>query len=509
MIPKGCVTPLTTKIIELSSKGNIMNDLNLNRLFNPDGIAMIGASGSPGKWGFIIFLNILKGNYKGTLYPVNPGRESILGYQCYASVKDIPASLDLAIITTPAALVPSLIDECGEKGIPYIIVITSDFSETGPEGEKLEREIVARARSYGMRIVGPNTMGIFSSETNLHALMPPVMPLKGPVSMFSQSGNVGVQMLAWGIDEGVGFEKFVSSGNEGDLNCEDYLRYFSMDDATRVILAYIEGIDPGVDLLAAAREVSRKKPIIVYKGGRTDTGGKAAASHSGAMAGSSRIFSAAFRQSGMIEVTTGHELMDCAKALSIYPLPRGNRVGILTRGGGWGVMTADACEEYGLVIPPLPDKLIDKFDKLLPKYWSRGNPVDMVAVIDRDPYRECLDILANWDDVDSIIALGVGGRGELFRYSEEVQGTKELMEALAMSSQLIELRVKAQNETIKYIGELVKSSGKPIIAVSIGSNGTHRSNLGEYEVVSYPTPERAVRALKRMYEYSRFLHASP
>jgi acyl-CoA synthetase (NDP forming) len=484
-----------------------MNELNLDKLFNPDSIAMIGASGSPGKWGFIIMINILKGNYRGTFYPVNPGRESILGYKCYASVKDISEPLDVAIITTPAKLVPPLIDECGEKGIPYVIVITSDFSETGSEGKRLEREVVARARSYGMRIVGPNTMGIFSSKSNLHALMPPVMPLQGPVSMFSQSGNVGVQMLAWGVDEGVGFEKFISSGNEGDLNCEDYLRYFNGDDATKVVLAYIEGIDPGVDLLSAAKEVSTRKPIIVYKGGRTDTGGKAAASHSGAMAGSSKIFSAAFRQAGMIEVTTGHELMDCAKALSTYPLPRGNRVGILTRGGGWGVMTADACEEYGLVIPPLPDKLIDKFDMLLPKYWSRGNPVDMVAVIDRDPYRECLDILADWDEVDAIIALGAGGRGHHFNYSKELKGTKELMEALAMSSHYIELRIKAQNETIKYIGELVKRSGKPIIAVSIGSNGTHRSNLSEYQVVSYPTPERAVRALKRMYDYRCFLNS--
>jgi acyl-CoA synthetase (NDP forming) len=459
------------------------------------------------KWGYIILLNILKGNYSGSVYPVNPGQESILGLQCHASVGVIPGSVDVAMITTPAKIVPSLVDECGEKGIPFIVVVTSDFSEAGAEGAKLEREIVAKANDYGIRIIGPNTMGIFSSKCALHALMPPVMPLHGPVSMFSQSGNVGVQMLAWGFDEGVGFEKFVSSGNEGDLNCVDYINFFGQDKDTRVILAYLEGIDPEVDFLPFAKEVTRKKPIIIFKGGRTDAGGNAAASHSGAMAGSSRVFKSAFRQAGMVEVLTSQALMDCAKAFSNYPLPMSNRVGIITRGGGWGVITADSCEENGLVVPPLPDSLINKMDKLLPKYWSHGNPVDLVATISTDPYLECLRILAGWDGVDSIIALGATRTGKEYPYSNKVKEPKELVDAINTASQYIQRRAERHNEILVGLGRLVKKLGKPIVAVSIGSDASHKSILENYNVVSFPTPERAVRVLTQMYNYKRYLNS--
>ncbi|MBW1710788.1 MAG: CoA-binding protein [Deltaproteobacteria bacterium] len=257
-------------------------------------IAFIGASASPKKWVYIIFFNILKGNFNGTVYPVNPTRESILGVKCYPSVADIPEPADLAIITTPAPLVRGLIKECGEKGIPNVIVVSSDFSETGPEGARLEREVVAAARAHGIRIVGPNTMGVFSAGTDLHALMVPVMPSHGAVSMFSQSGNLSAHMLLWGLEEGVGFEKFVGSGNERDLTCVDYLRYFDQDKATQVIMAYLEGLEPDTDMYLVDKEVSRKKPVIFFRGGRTSAGGKAAASHSGAMAVSNRLSMAAF-----------------------------------------------------------------------------------------------------------------------------------------------------------------------------------------------------------------------
>ena len=193
-----------------------MKTHNLDTLFNPCSLALVGASANPIKWGFIVLFNILKGEFEGLVYPVNPKLDSILGLPCYPSLEAIPEPVDLVVITTPAATVSSLIDECGRKKVPHVVVITSDFSETGPEGARMEQEIVEKAHRYGMRLVGPNTMGIFSARTNLHALMPPVMPLHGSLSMFSQSGNVGVQMLYWGINKGVGFNKFVSSGNEGD-----------------------------------------------------------------------------------------------------------------------------------------------------------------------------------------------------------------------------------------------------------------------------------------------------
>ncbi len=469
---------------------------------------MIGASANPRKWGFIILLNILKGNYRGKVYPVNPKEESILGYQCYPKVADIPETVDLVVITTPAKVVPALIDECGMQGIPFGIVVTSDFSESGPEGAALERDVVARARKYGIRLVGPNSMGIFSSKTNLHAKMPPMMPLHGNISMFSQSGNLGVQMLGWGAEEGVGFEKFVSSGNEGDLNCVDYLGYFGNDEDTDVILGYLEGIDPGTDLFPVARKISRKKPIIVFKGGRTDTGGRAAATHTGAMAGESKIFKSALRQAGMLEVKTSQALLDCARAFANCPIPKGNRVGIITRGGGWGVITVDACEENGLIIPPLSEKIIKKMDKFLPKYWSRGNPVDLVATIAHDPYLDCLEILAKWDGIDAVIALGAGRRAPKYSYSRKVTGPQPLVDAIKMVEQYFKNQANKRDWMLEGIGKLIKQTGKPIIVVSIGPETLHRSNLYEFQVVSYPTPERAVRVLWQMYKYRRFLDSS-
>jgi acyl-CoA synthetase (NDP forming) len=450
-----------------------MADPNLDRLFNPKTIVMIGASANPLKWGFVILLNILKGNYTGTVYPVNPNEESILGYKCYPTVGNIPEPIDLAIITTPAKVVPPIIDECGAKGIPFAIVISSDFSETGSEGAKLESDVVTRAGKYGIRLVGPNSMGIFSSKSNLHAQMPPLMPLHGDISMFSQSGNLGVQMLGWGAEEGVGFEKFVSTGNEGDLNCVDYLRYLGQDDDTKVILGYLEGIDPGMKLLPVAGETSRKKPIIVFKGGRTAAGGRAAATHTGAMAGTSKIFKAAFRQAGMLEVKTSQALLDCAKAFSNCPLPRGNRVGIITRGGGWGVITVDACEENGLKIPSLPENIVKKLNKILPKYWSRGNPIDLVATIDRDPYLDCLEILADWDGIDAVLALGAGQRAPKYPYSKKVKGPQPLLNAIQRASKYFDHLAKKPDWILEGIAKLVKRTGKPIIVVSIGPETSH------------------------------------
>ena len=481
-----------------------MHDINLDHLFNPKNIALIGASSTPFKWGSIIPLNIFKGNYQGNVFPVNPGVETVLGHRCYPSVEDIPGPVDVALIFTPAPTVPAIVEQCGKKGIPFLVIITADFSETGPAGAALEARVIETAQKHGLRLVGPNSMGIFSSQTELHALMPPTMPLKGPASMLSQSGNVGVQMLAWGTDEGVGFDKFVSSGNEGDLNSADYLAYFAHDDATRVILAYLEGIGPGMDLYPIAREAALQKPVLLFKGGRTQAGGKAAASHSSAIAGSNRVFKAAMHQAGVIQIQTSQAMMDCAKAFSNLPLPQGNRVGILTRGGGWGVITSDACEENGLHVPPLPEDLIKKFDSLLPSYWSRGNPVDMVATISHDPFLECLEILANWNDIDAIIALGAVRATVKFPFSDKVTGPPEVTDTIKKALRFRQAMAAQPDAILTGIKNLTKLTGKPIVAVSTGPDILHRETLRDYQVVSFPTPERAVRVMSHMVDYAAF-----
>jgi acyl-CoA synthetase (NDP forming) len=479
---------------------------NLDQLFNPRQVALIGASATPGKWGFFLFLNILKGNYQGTIYPVNDRAKEVLGVPSLAKVEDLPGPVDLAVIATPAETVPGLIEACGAKGIPNLVVITSDFSETGPEGAELERRVVDQARRFGMRLVGPNTMGLFSAQTNLHALMPPVQPLKGPVSMFSQSGNVGTQFLAWGVEAGIGFEKFVSSGNEGDLTCVDYLTYFAEDEATRIIIAYLEGVDPDSDFLPTARKASKKKPVVVFKGGRTRAGIRAAASHSGALAGSYRIYQGVFRQSGLIEASTTQEIMDCTKALTVFPVPRGNRVAILTRGGGWGVITTDACEEAGLIVPPLPGEIVNTLDKILPRYWSRNNPVDMAAVITAEPFMECLEILAQWEGIDAVIALG--GRASIPGRVSDKPGVHEQLKAQeSLLKQIAEYYQGSHEQVMNYTGALIRETGKPIISVTMGSQDFHKESMEVYGLASYPTPERAVRVLRMLVDYGKFLNA--
>ena len=404
----------------------------------------------------------------------------------------------------PALSVPEMVVQCGEKGIPFLVIITADFSETGAAGAALEDRVIKIARKYGLRLVGPNSMGLFSAQTELHALMPPTMPLKGPVSMCSQSGNVGVQMLAWGADEGVGFEKFVSSGNEGDLNSADYLAYLAADRATRVILAYVEGLGPGLDLFPVAKKAAEHKPVLLFKGGRTRTGEQAAASHSGAIAGSSRVFQAAMHQAGVIQIQTSQAMMDCAKAFSHLPLPRGNRVGILTRGGGWGVITSDACEESGLRVPPLPADLVKKIDRHLPSYWNRRNPVDMVATISHDPFLDCLEILAAWEGIDAIIALGAVRATIKFPYSEKVIGPPEVTAAIQAALRFRETMAAGPDVILTGIKQLTDQTGKPIVAVSTGPDMLHRETLQAYQVVSYPTPERAVNVLSHMVDYAAF-----
>lgn len=322
--------------------------------------------------------------------------------------------------------------------------------------------------------------------------------------MFSQSGNVGVQMLAWGADEGIGFEKFVSSGNESDLNSGDYLAYLAADHATRVILAYMEGIGPGLDLFPVAKEAAMQKPVLLFKGGRTSTGEQAAASHSGAIAGSGRVFKSAMHQAGVIQISTSQAMMDCAKAFSHLPLPRGNRVGILTRGGGWGVITSDACEESGLRVPPLPAGLVKKIDRHLPSYWSRRNPVDMVATISHDPFLDCLEILAAWDGIDAIIALGAIRATVRFPFSEKVTGPPEVTGAIQTALQFREDMAAQPDAILTGIKQLTDQTGKPIVAVSTGPDILHRETLRDYQVVSYPTPERAVSVMTHMVNYAAF-----
>ncbi len=472
-------------------------------LFNPRSIALIGASNNIGKWGAIVFLNILLGGYKGKLYPVNPREEVILGHKAYARISVIPEEVDLAIIAIPAQFAKEAVQDCIRKGIRMAIVITSDFSETGEEGARLEKELTETARAGGMRLIGPNTMGIFSAPAALTALMPPVRPRKGKVSLVSQSGNIGTQMLGWGEKFAVGFRKYVSSGNEGDLRSEDYLAHLGNDPETRVILFYIEGLDDGRKFFETVRRITPLKPVIGFKGGKTQAGSRAAKSHSGAMAGVRQLYEAAFRQAGILWASTTEEILEWAAAFSYLPLPGGNRVGILTRGGGWGVITADACNDLGLEVPPLEETIIHEMDRFLPSYWSRGNPVDMVATMGMESYIKGLETLISWDGVDAVISLS-GDAGPLSTILPDMKKRAEGFVPAEKLDRIAQTMAEARTQIYTRICELIEKYRKPIFAVGTNLVRGKTGGQSDFSLPQFRTPERAARAAGVLYEYSRY-----
>jgi len=476
---------------------------NFELLFNPKSIALIGASNNITKWGAIVFLNILLGGYQGRVYPVNSNEETILRHKAYGRVTQIPDPVDLAVIAIPAQSTKEALLDCIQKGIRMAVVITSDFSETGEEGARLERELTETARAAGMRLVGPNTMGIFSASASLTALMAPVRPRRGNVSLVSQSGNIGTQLLGWGEKFGIGFSKYVSSGNEGDLHSEDYLSLFGKDPETKVILTYLEGLDEGRRFFETARKITPYKPIIAFKGGRTLAGSRAAKSHSGAMAGVKEIYEAAFRQAGILWASTTEEMLEWAAAFASLPLPRGKRVGILTRGGGWGVITADACNELELEVPPLDDSIIRALDRLLPSYWSRGNPVDMVATIGIESYIKCLELLVSWDKVDGVISLS-GDAGPLAMIIPDVKKKADAIlppEKLENISQQVSA---ARSQIYQRVCELVGKYQKPVFAVGANVVRGKGGEQSDFTLAQFRSPERAARAAGVLYQYYRY-----
>jgi len=475
-------------------------------LFNPKSIALIGASNNTGKWGAIVFLNIKLGGYAGRLHPVNPKEEMIFGHKAYARITEIPEPIDLAIIAIPASMTLNAIHDCLKKGVRMAIVITSDFSETGEEGSRLEKQMVETARAGGLRLVGPNTMGIFSATASLTALMPPVRPRKGNVSLVSQSGNIGTQMMAWGEKFGVGFDKYVSSGNEGDLRAEDYVAFFGTAPQTKVILAYIEGLDDGREFWEKAQRITRQKPIIAFKGGKTSAGARAAKSHSGAMAGSREIYEAAFRQAGVIWASTTEEMLEWSAAFSRLPLPRGNRVGILTRGGGWGVIAADACNEIGLEVPPLEEKLIRTLDPVMPVYWSKGNPVDLAASMSMDAYLQSLEALVAWEKVDAVISLS-GDAGPLSGILSEV---KKKAEGIIPEENLEKIAARlaaSRTQVYQRICELIDQYRKPIFTVGRNLVKGKDGPTADFSLPQFRSPERAAQAAGKLYQYSHYLES--
>lgn len=361
----------------------------MKNIFEPKSIAVVGASRHKGKVGYDIFKNLLSSRKK--IYPVNPNAKKICGRIVYNSLIDIKDTIDLAIIVVPAKFVPSVLEDCGKKKIKNSIIISAGFSETG--NEELEKEIIDISKKHKIRFLGPNCLGIMNPHQNLNATFFGKTPMKGNIAFVSQSGALGVAVLDWLIKNKLGLSSFVSVGNMTDINFSEIIKYLDKDKKTNVICLYIESLKDGKRFLKVVSKT--KKPVIVLKGGMTETGQKAAATHTAALASEAGVYSGAFKQCGAIQVNSLYELFELARYLSNKKAPKGNKGIIITNAGGVGVLTSDAFETNNIQIAKIPNKIIKKLNKTLPSEWSKSNPVDIVGDATPERYKNVLYAIKN------------------------------------------------------------------------------------------------------------------
>jgi len=447
----------------------------LEKMFNPDSVAVIGASRTQGKVGRAVLENLIN-DFKGHIIPINPKADEVLGLPCYPSILDVPsgAGIDLAVIVVPAGFVPDVINDCGHAGVKNIIVISAGFKESGVEGAKLERRSVEIAQEHGMRIVGPNCLGIIDTTSKLNASFAASMAHSGNIALMSQSGAICTATLDWADAKHVGFSKFISLGNKADLAENDFLKVFVEDDSTTVIVAYLEGIRNGQEFIEVARSVSKLKPIIMVKSGRTAVGSRAVSSHTGTLAGSDEAYNAAFRQSGVIRADSVEEMLDFSRAFSSQPIPDGNRIAIITNAGGLGILTADACSENGLSMASFEESTIARLRERLPPAANFYNPVDVLGDASAQMYGYALEVILDDPNVDGIILLT----------------SPQAMTAVG--------------EIAEIVVENAGSSAKPILCSFVG--GTRIADgeriLNAQHIPNYPFPERAVSSMHALCSYA-------
>jgi len=474
-------------------------------LFEPRSIAFIGASAGVTKWGFNILHHLYKGGFSGAIYPVNPQGGDWFGRRLYRSLADVPRPVDLAVIVVPKELVPGTMRECAAAGIRSAVVITAGFSETDAKGAALEREVVAIARESGIRIVGPNTMGVFSAyPSTVQAVMMSTSITPGSVAVVSQSGNLGTSMTYRFTRREIGISRLISSGNEADLKIEDYLEFLETDDRTKIICLYVEGLRDGRRFFETARRVALKKPIILLKGGTGTTGASAAMSHTGALAGSFALFSAMCRQANIIQAATIDEMVDAAGLILSQPAFTGKHIGIVTQGGGWGVISADLCEEAGLELPALDERVVAELDAFLPPFWSRRNPIDLVAPGRVSMVTDSIEALMEHADMDAILLLGLGYMTlRARRWMDSPVLPREVMDAPAQKM------IEAEMELLDLVVKQIRHFNKPIIPVidmvafddpSAGNIVRHLDRAG---IMAYSSPEQAIGAVARAQAYYR------
>lgn len=450
---------------------------SMRAIFAPKSIAIVGASRRPGQLGTAILHNLRSTGFTGAIYAVNPNAGDIEGVKTYPTLTAIKDDVNLAIIAVPAAQVEAVIDDCVAKGVGAVVIITAGFGETGEEGREAERRLLEKVRAAGIRMVGPNCMGVINTDpaVNMHATFSGVYPPAGNVAMSSQSGALGLAILDYAKSLNIGFSTFISVGNKADVSGNDLVQYWAEDPNTDVMLLYLESFGNPRKFGEIARRVGRKKPIVAVKAGRSKAGARAASSHTGALATSDAIVTDLFRQNGVIRTETLEELFDVAALLANQPLPIGSRVAIMTNAGGPGILAADACEASGLELAQLSDETTAKLKALLPPAASVGNPVDMIASASAEQYRRTLEIMLADPHVDSIIAIYIP--------------------VLPTDAPDVAAAIRDGAEI---------ANGKPIIATFMSARGLTASLS---PVPSFPFPERAVNALARATAYAKWRRA--
>ena len=449
----------------------------LDKIFKPKSIAVIGASTKENSVGHSLFKNLLDSGFKGQLFPINPKSKELLGKKAYDNIKNVPSKVDLAVIILPAKFVPQVVEECGQAGVGGLLIISAGFKEAGEAGEKMVQEVLTTSRKYGMRIVGPNCLGIINPKLGMNATFANRMALPGNIAFISQSGALCSSILDWANEQNVGFSHFVSIGSMIDIGFAELIDYFGMDQETSSILVYMESLPHARRFMSAARAFARTKPIIILKAGKSQAGTKAAMSHTGTLAGNDAAFDAAFQRAGCIRVEKISQLFGCAQALSMQPRPQGNRLAIVTNAGGPGVLATDYLTTREGKLAELSEKSMAKLNEALPPTWSHGNPVDVIGDASPVEYRKALEACLADENVDGVLTI------------------------------LTTQTVTDPEETAKVLVELGKKTRKPILASWMGERDVEKARdiLEKGKIPNYRYPESAVDVFLQMWQYTRNL----
>lgn len=470
-------------------------------LFSPASVAVIGASNTPGSWGSNAVKGALAAGNK-RVYPVNPNSPEILGQKAYRSVTEIPEAVDLAVIVVSEKLVPDVMRQCVAKGVKAAIIITSGFAETGEAGRKLEQEVLGIARQGGIRFIGPNSMGHADTGSQMTTFGQQGEMRKGPVAVLSQSGSTCMKIVRSLAELGINCSKYISTGNEASLILEDYIEFLAKDDDTKLIVAYVEGLRDGRRFFNLAKEITLKKPIVVVKVGGTEESARAVMSHTGALAGSDAVHTAAFRQSGVIRAEDDDELCDIVYALINSPMPLNNRIGILTIGGGQGALAAEICEREGLAVGKLEPATVEKLDKILPPRWPRRNPVDMAGptAADLAQISNLLNPMLEDKNLDIILLL-----------VPIIVDNAVLTGRMGLKPEQIQAYREKEQQNIRLIRENIEKFEKPVALIwqgrGVTSDVSAASKLREGKILAFSNTRRTARVINDLYRYRQYLEA--